>query len=143
MPIPIVTRAQFQQLAEVRLEEAKTLLDVGKWDGAYYLAGYAVELGLKACIVKMLMVTDAFPEKKFSANCYTHAIEDLIAVAGLKANWNMARATDSVLGGYWAIVGDWSEHARYNRIDEVEAKELYEAIADVNHGVMQWIRSQW
>jgi len=38
----IETRAEFQELAGVRLEEAKALLDVGKWGGAYYLAGYAI-----------------------------------------------------------------------------------------------------
>ncbi len=61
MDKPIETRAEFQQLAEARLEEAKTPLDAGKWDGAYYLAGYAVELALKASIIKKLMATDAFP----------------------------------------------------------------------------------
>jgi len=39
--------------------------------------GYAVELALKACIIKTLMATDAFPDKKFSADCYTHVIEKL------------------------------------------------------------------
>ena len=58
-----MTRAEFQQLAEQRLLEAKALLDQGKWDGAYYLAGYAVELALKACVIKMLLATDAFPER--------------------------------------------------------------------------------
>ena len=62
----IETRAEFQELANERLEEAKALLDVGKWNGAYYLAGYAVEIALKACIIKTLMSTDAFPEKEFS-----------------------------------------------------------------------------
>ena len=65
----IVTRSEFQELAEQRLVEAKALLDQGQWDGAYYLAGYAVELALKACIIKTLMATDAFPDKEFSKNC--------------------------------------------------------------------------
>ena len=60
-----MTRAEFQRLAEQRLVEAKVLLDEGHWDGAYYLAGYAVELALKACVIKMLLATDAFPERKF------------------------------------------------------------------------------
>ena len=44
----IETRIEFQLLAEQRLDEAKALLDLGKWGGAYYLAGYVVELALKA-----------------------------------------------------------------------------------------------
>jgi hypothetical protein len=42
------------------------LLGLQCWSGAYYLAGYAVECGLKACIIKCLMTTDQFPERKFS-----------------------------------------------------------------------------
>ena len=45
---PTVTRADFQELATVRLAEAKALLDGEMWDGAYYLAGYAVEVGLNS-----------------------------------------------------------------------------------------------
>ena len=74
----IETKAEFQVLAEERLVEAKALLDLKKWDGAYYLAGYAVELAIKACIIKMLMATDAFPKKDFSKDCYTHIIETLV-----------------------------------------------------------------
>jgi HEPN domain-containing protein len=48
----IETRAEFQELAETRLKEAKALLDLGMWNGSYYLAGYAVEVVLKACIIK-------------------------------------------------------------------------------------------
>ena len=37
----------FRKLAEIRLSEAQALLDNRKFDGAFYLAGYAVECGLK------------------------------------------------------------------------------------------------
>lgn len=47
-----ITRADFQRVAVMRIEEAQALLDAGKWDGAYYLAGYSIELALKACIIK-------------------------------------------------------------------------------------------
>jgi HEPN domain-containing protein len=43
-----LNRRDFQELALVRLNEAKVLLDAGHFDGAYYLAGYAVECALKA-----------------------------------------------------------------------------------------------
>jgi len=35
----IETRAEFQQLAEERLADAKSLLDLRRWDGAYYMVG--------------------------------------------------------------------------------------------------------
>jgi hypothetical protein len=41
-----MNRADLQQIAELRLQEARTLLTGGFPDGAYYLAGYAVECAL-------------------------------------------------------------------------------------------------
>jgi len=40
-----VDRRDLQELSKVRLKEARALLDFGLYDGAYYLAGYAVECG--------------------------------------------------------------------------------------------------
>lgn len=139
----IVTRAEFQGLAEERLTEAKALLDLGKWDGAYYLAGYAVELALKACIIKMLMATDAFPEKGFSNDCYTHAIDTLVGRADLKVPRELATNLDSDLKANWSTVLKWSEQKRYHRISEMEAEELYAAIADEAHGLLPCIKMQW
>lgn len=139
----IVTKAEFQELAERRLVEAKVLLELGKWDGAYYLAGYAVELALKACIIKMLRETDAFPDKEFSRSCYTHAIEKLVALAKLDGPRKIATDADSELLANWAIARDWSEEKRYHRIDETEAKALYAAIANDEHGVLPWIKTRW
>jgi hypothetical protein len=140
---PAITRTDFQQLADIRLKEAKALLDQGLWDGAYYLTGYAVEVALKACIIKTLMATDAFPEKKFSERCYTHDIGDLVGLAGLKAAWTAATAGDPDLSGNWGIAKEWSEHKRYHRITEAEAKGLYDAVSDATHGVLTWIKTQW
>jgi hypothetical protein len=47
-----VDRKDLQELSTVRPKEAAALLKAGLFDGAYYLAGYAVECALKACIAK-------------------------------------------------------------------------------------------
>jgi hypothetical protein len=99
----IVTRAEFQELAQERLVEAKALLDLGKWDGAYYLAGYAVELALKACIIKTLMGTDAFPDKEFSKNCYTHDVDRLVRLANLDGSRKTATDADPDLLINWGV----------------------------------------
>ncbi len=143
MSTPAVTRADFQQLADVRIQEAKALLDLGLWDGAYYLAGYAAEIALKACIIKNLMATDAFPEKKFSTDCWTHEIAALIKLAGLATVWAAALNANPQLAANWVIVKVWKEDARYHRITEAEAKGLDSALTDANHGVLTWIKTQW
>jgi HEPN domain-containing protein len=58
-----VNRKDLQFLARARLTEARALLDAGHPDGAYYLAGYAVECALKACIAKATQRHE-FPDKK-------------------------------------------------------------------------------
>lgn|GEM_PF-29722 len=115
MSTPVVTRADFQQLAEVRLQEAKALLDLGLWDGAYYLAGYAVEVALKACIIKKVMATDAFLEKKFSENCWTHDIEKLVVLAGLMPLWITATTADPILSA------NSPNHFKSNNMDHLWA----------------------
>jgi HEPN domain-containing protein len=139
----IKTKAEFQELAEQRLVEAKVLLDRGMWDGAYYLAGYAVELALKACIIRVLMATDAFPDKKFSENCYTHAIEKLVGLARLDEPRRTAADADADFLTNWSVTLGWSEEKRYQRIAKAEAESLHTAIADNTHGVLPWIKMYW
>jgi len=71
-----MNRADFQKLAELRLGEAKVLLDNKRYEGAYYLIGYAVECGLKACIAKHTKEHD-FPAKN-SEKLYIHDLSILL-----------------------------------------------------------------
>ncbi len=138
-----VTRLDFQELAAVRLGEAKALLDAELWDGAYYLAGYAVEVGLKACIIKRVQATDAFLDRKFSERCYTHNFVELLELTGLKPLWKLTRDADAVFFKNWKSAIAWSEQKRYYRIPKQEANKLYHAISNDTHGVFQWIRTHW
>lgn len=47
----VTSRSDFEKLMDLRLWEAKLLLDQQDWDGTYYLAGYAVEFALKIRII--------------------------------------------------------------------------------------------
>ena len=87
-------RAGWQQLADDRVADAKALLDPGRWGCAYYVAGYAVECALKACIAK-LMKSEEFPDKTFAEKCWTHNLAQLLALAGLKADLDAAMQADA------------------------------------------------
>jgi HEPN domain len=52
--------SELDGIASARLEDAKTLLSAGRFDGASYLCGYAVEVALKARICRVLSWPD-FP----------------------------------------------------------------------------------
>src|SRR5450759_5245968 len=84
-------RRDFQELSKVRLKEAAALLKLELFDGAYYLAGYAVECALKACIAKGTQRGE-FPDKKKVDLSHSHDLPQLFKVAGLdKARIEQAR----------------------------------------------------
>jgi len=76
-------RKDLRSLSRVRLLEARALLKAGLPDGAYYLAGYAVECALKACIAKETKRYE-FPEKRRVNASHTHDLADLLKVAELQ-----------------------------------------------------------
>ena len=82
-----MNRDDFQELARTRLREARTLLRTGNYGGAYYLSGYVIERGLKACIAKKTRRYD-FPDKNLVAESYTHNPTKLMKVAGLEPDFN-------------------------------------------------------
>lgn len=138
----ILTRGDLQELSKKRIEEAETLLlNPGRSlsDGAYYLAGYAVELALKACIIVRLRNSEEFPAKKFSENCYTHNLNALLHLAGLETTVK----ADRKLAFNWAIVQDWNETSRYLERDPAAAASLIHAVSDPAHGVLPWLMKLW
>jgi HEPN domain-containing protein len=133
----------FQALAELRLKEATVLLNAGLYEGTYYLVGYAIECALKACIAKQTSSDDFPPSPDLVHKVYSHKLAVLLEVAGLDASLRMDSRADSSLDAYWVIVKDWSEQSRYERRSLNEANELYRAIVDPDHGVLQWIQKHW
>lgn len=98
---------------------------------------------MKACIIQRLRVTDDFPEKKFSEQCWTHNLAQLFAVAGLKGEFDATLSADPELLANWEVVRNWSEASRYAHTTRAKAEELYDAIADKKHGVLPWIKPHW
>jgi hypothetical protein len=128
----------------LRIAEAHALLTLPTPmpDGAYYLAGYAVECALKACIAKGYG-PEAWPEKDFVAQCHTHTILTLVRLAGLEPARAADVAGNPALGTNWNIVKDWSERSRYERHSLAKAQTLYNAITDTANGVLPWIKVRW
>ncbi len=121
------------------------MLAARRWSAAYYVAGYAVECALKSCVLKRLAGGPEviFENKRFSENCWTHNLEDLVTLAGLDAALAADVAANRVLGRYWMTVKDWNEKSRYATTPHHLAKQLYKAITESTNGVMQWIKVRW
>jgi hypothetical protein len=141
-----VNRAHWQTLAEERVLDANQLLQAGRWSGAYHLIGYAVECGLKACVLAHIENNNAdviFRERKFSENCWTHNIEDLVRLAGLRTVLDLDMAANRPLGVNWVYATQWKEISRYQTATEFNARRLVQAVTDAADGVLPWIRARW
>jgi HEPN domain-containing protein len=135
-------RKDLRALSRVRLSEARALLNAGLPDGAYYLAGYAVECALKACIAKETQRYE-FPEKKRVNASHTHDLGELVKVAELQDELLAAARADPLFREYWNDVQEWSEQSRYDKHSQESAQDLIEAISGRNHGVMKWVKHYW
>jgi hypothetical protein len=139
-----VNRKELQQLAEDRILDAQTLLAGGRWSGAYYLAGYAVECGLKACVLAFVEQSGViFEDKKFGEKCWTHDAKVLIVLADLAVPHGAAIAASPVFDDNWTVVLEWSEASRYQQKTEAKARELFQAVTDHANGVLPWIKKHW
>jgi uncharacterized membrane protein (Fun14 family) len=142
-----VNRTVLQQLAQDRIADASVLLAHSRWSAAYHLAGYAVECGLKSCVLAHLANTGMiFQDKNYLkslADCWTHDLDRLLALAGLTIEFGLACQADPLLAGYWGVAKDWKETSRYEQKTQVEAEGLYEAITQEPNGVLAWIRTRW
>lgn len=79
-----MNRAELQRMSNDRIDDATVLLNNGRWSAAYYLLGYAVETGLKACILKFVEESGViFRDRKFAERCWTHRIDHLVMQADL------------------------------------------------------------
>ena len=138
----MLTKNDLERLAQVRLEDALFLLQANRSSSAYYLAGYAVELALKACISK-LMQPNMIPDKAFINAIYIHKLDSLLSTAGLRPQFDADTKVDPQFAAYWAIVNNWSEESRYEFWDPISAATLLQAVNEPNHGVFQWVKKHW
>lgn len=137
-----MNRIDFQEIAEVRLQESRTLLAAGLPDGAYYLAGYAVECALKSCIAKRTREHD-FPDKKLVNDSHSHDLAKLLQLAELKVDLDTAMQGNAAMQSSWDAIQDWSETSRYERKNAQEAADLLQAVEDQAGGLLPWIRLRW
>lgn len=136
-----MNRGDLKNLALTRLKEVEVLLNNRQYSGAYYLSGYVIECALKACIAKQTHKFD-FPDKKNVIDSYTHDLEKLVKVAQLNTQLKSA-LNDPDFSSRWSVVKDWSEESRYQKYNRQKSLDIYSAITDPNHGVLQWLQQHW
>ncbi len=119
------------------------LLESGLYHGAYYLGGYAVECAIKACICKQARRYD-FPDKDFAKDVFSHDLEKLMGLAGLKRELEQQKTSSKDFGVKWALVANWNESTRYETaVSKILARDFYAACTARQSGVLPWIRKRW
>ncbi len=143
----MTTRAEWQQLAEDRILDARAHLvpGVDRWSAAYYLIGYAVECGLKSCVLARVAAHPEiiFKDRNFSRSAWTHDVEGLLFVAGIRADRDADASANPGLYTNWQIVKDWNEDSRYQQKTRADAQSLFDAVTDAKDGVMPCMRARW
>lgn len=132
------TRDELKQLARTRLKEAQALYSTGLYDGSSYLAGYVVELALKARICRVLDVEQYPVAGEIARSFKTHNLDDLLRLAGLQRKFDQAKAANPNLLTNWSLVTQWSEQFRYNPVGtspKVRAGDILAALDDPADGV--------
>jgi HEPN domain-containing protein len=137
-----VKRSDFQELAALRLKEARLLLKANCPEGAYYLAGYAAECALKACIARRTERFE-FPDLKIAQESWGHDLSKLAKTAALDEKLREATNRDAELNLNWTIVTKWKLDSRYQRRSLAEAAALISAVEDRNHGIFRWLKRHW
>lgn len=112
-------------LAQERLEDAEALLAAGRFAGAHYMCGYAMEMKIKSRICKVHGWT-AYPPRameRFAQALKSHNLGELLLFTGLEPT--------IVKHGEWSVVLVWDPEQRYRpgAATEEQAKAMIQATA--------------
>lgn len=73
------------------------------------------------------------PDKTLVNSFYTHRVDELLKISGLRSAKEKQADADSVFGKNWNTVQDWNEAVRYEvGITEPTAREMYKAVTSIN-----------
>lgn len=103
-----LTPRELYGLAKERLADAKALYEASRFEGAFYLCGYAVEMGLKykACIT--LDWDEYYSEGREYQSFKTHKFDELLRFSGLE------KQKSSLFLAEWLIITKWDSEIRYS-----------------------------
>ena len=143
------------KLAWQRVREAEILYANSMYDGAFYLAGYSVELMLKAKICERLGIPNLFDDSDKTANTIegigeirkavkTHNLFTLLIFSGLKVKFDTDKATNKILAKTNSLLfSAWDESARYKpcgHFKPSDVNNLINLLKDAN-GILKWIEN--
>jgi HEPN domain-containing protein len=144
-----MTRQEFKKIATLRLIEAESLLHQNHYDGSCYLAGYCLEMALKAVICRRMEKDDFFEILKSESvrSFKIHNLTELVILAGLQKRYEDLKAINPDFEYNWVVFRDkirWSEQLRYQTgFTKSDAESMLNAINDPQNGILKWLKKYW
>ena len=106
----MITASELRRVARARAQDAEILLNAKRYDAAFYICGYSVELALKARICRTLK-WPGFPEggQEFNGlqSVKTHDLDVLLKFSGIET-----RVIENYFREWSAVLG-WRPEWRY------------------------------
>ena len=102
-----------------------------------------MECALKACVAKQIKEHD-FPDRQLVLDSYTHNLEQLLRISGVKPQFDSRMKGDRSFEVNWTTIKDRTEAARYdNNVPEIKVRDLLNAVTDATTGVLTWLKTVW
>jgi|SRR5436853_7117830 len=119
----MVPIADLRKIAKGRLVDADVLFRAGRYDGAIYLCGYAVEIALKARICRTLK-WPGYPSNfgKDYQSFRTHELDILLHLSGVESKIKSKYLAE------WSIVATWKSNIRYRPMGSATAQDVVNMI---------------
>jgi hypothetical protein len=108
IPARVVKATVFYQASIERLLDAKCLHEAGRFQGAIYLCGYALECRLKFCVC---MTRGAPHLEEGEARSLGHGLEKSLHAAGL---YEKLYKNEDLIVAFLRITRQWSTEIRYS-----------------------------
>ena len=124
----MISTKELRTIARERLRDARVLLRAKRFDGAWYLCGYAIELALKARICRTLKWS-GFPESgdefKGLQSVKTHDLAVLLKFSGVEGPVKAKHMAE------WSVVLKWNPEKRYQASRLSTAQEAADMLRSV------------
>lgn len=115
------------------------LFDAELYDGSRYLAGYVLELALKARICRILDFEEYPDSGEFRRLYATHDLDQLLKLSGLSRKLSLQ---DKLLFDRWSAAALWKPERRYDTPGMTQREDVRDILNAVDE-VLKWIKKHW
>jgi HEPN domain-containing protein len=126
----MLTKKELLRISKARLLDSQILFQSGRYDGAIYLCGYALEIRLKLRICKTLGWL-GYPSTKGEfdnlQSFKTHKLDILLKLSGIEAKVKEKYLDD------WSVAANWDPEARYKPIGTAAKEDAYSIIESTKY----------